>query len=258
MRKFKSRFSDAERAELLTKSQNCIWLQEGRPGLLYLREHRRLSDEVIKEFGLGFIPHDVHHQLAGRIIFPLYDSSGHLITLMSRHIGEGKTGLPGHWHEHYEKSFHLYGIDKAKIHMRHWRFVVVVEGQVDALQFHNHGVKNVVALCCTNMSTIQLSLIHRYCDEIVLVLDSDSNRAGQSGTQKIMNRTLEKGFVLIDSKGETEKRSTGTGVSYKITSVLLPEGMDPDDYIKTYGIQAIKQLIRESLTKMRGKQCQLI
>jgi len=258
MVKFKSRFSDAERVELLAKSQKCIWLQEGRPGLSYLREQRRLSERVIREFGLGFIPHDVRHQLAGRIIFPLYDPSGNLITLMSRHIGIGDSQLPDHWHEHYEKSFYLYGIDKAKDYMRHWRFVVVVEGQVDALQFHNHGVKNVIALCCTNLSDVQLAMIHRYCDEIIVVLDSDPNKAGQSGTEKIMQKAIPKGYAMCDSMGELERVSVGTGLAYKFSPVLLPDGMDPDEHIKTHGIQVIKTMIRDALMKMRDKQCQLI
>lgn len=258
MSKFKSRFSEAERDDLLTKSQSCIWLQEGHPGLSYLMDHRCLSEQVIKQFGLGYIPHDVRHQLAGRIIFPLFDPSGNLVTLMSRHIGHGETRLPDHWHEHYEKSFHLFGIDNAKEQMRYWRFVVVVEGQVDALQFHNHGVKNVVALCCTNLSDMQLALIHRYCDEVVLVLDSDPNRAGQTGTEKIMHRTLPRGPTMRDSMGELERVGIGTGLCEKISPVYLPNGLDPDEYIKAHGIQSAKNLVREALMKMRGRECQLI
>jgi len=257
MAKFKARFSDAERAELLAKSQRCIWLQEGRSGMAYL-DHRHLSKQVIKEFGLGFVPHDVCHQLAGRIIFPLYDPSGNLVTLMSRHIGNGDSRLPDHWHEHYEKSFHLYAIDKAKDYMRKWGFVVVCEGQIDALQFHNNGVKNVVALCCTNLSDVQMALIHRYCDEIILVLDSDPNRAGQSGTEKIMQKVLPKGYAMCDSFGELERVAVGTGLAYKISPVFLPDDMDPDEHIQAHGIQKIKSLVLEPLMKMRGRQCQLI
>jgi len=253
-KKFVSRFSDAERADLLEKAQKCIWLQEGQPGLSYLMDRRCLSETVIRDFGLGYIPIDVRHQLAGRIIFPLFDPSGNLVTLMSRFIGEGDSFLPHYWHEHYEKSFHLYAIDKAKEAMRHWRFVVVVEGQIDALQFYNHSVNNVVALCCTNMSAIQLSMIHRYCDEIILVLDSDPNRAGQTGTEKIMKLTDFKGPVIPDAFGEMEM----SGIGYKIAPVCLPNGTDPDDYIKKFGIDDIKTQIKQSLMNMRGRQCRLI
>jgi len=253
-KKFVSRFSDAERADLLEKAQKCIWLQEGQPGLSYLTDQRALGEEVIRQFGLGYIPSDVRHQLAGRIIFPLFDPSGNLVTLMSRFIGKGDSFLPHYWHEHYEKSFHLFGIDKAKESMRRWRFAVVVEGQIDALQFYNHGVNNVVALCCTNMSDIQLAMIHRYCDEIILVLDNDPNRAGQSGVEKIMKLAKVEGYATPDSFGEIELR----GIGYKIAPVCLPEGADPDDFIKKYGIDEIKQKIKNALMNMRGRQCRLI
>jgi len=256
MKQFKSRFSSAERADLLGKSQQCLWIPEGQPGLQYLTNKRGLSESVIRQFGLGYIPHNVNHQLAGRVIFPLYDPSGNLVSLMSRHIGVGETKLPSHWHEHYEKSFYLYAIDQAKEHMKYWGFVVVVEGQIDVLQFFNHGVKNVVALCSTNMSDIQLAMIYRYCDEIILLLDSDYGRAGQIGIKKIMKRARPRGCSILDSMGELER--TEFGVGHKINPVYLPNGADPDEYIKAHGIDAIKSLIRDALLQMRGKKCRLI
>jgi len=227
-KKFVSRFSDAERSELLSKSLQCLWTEEGLPGRSYLLQTRKMSEQSVKDFNLGYIPGDVNHQLAGRIIFPLYDPSGNLVVLLSRDI-TGSSKLPVYWHEAYEKSFYLYGMHKAKEYMRRWNMVVVTEGQMDALQFYSNKVYNVVSLGGHVLSEIQLATIHRYCEDIVLLLDCDVNRAGQNGTAKIL---------------ETYKGN-------KIAPVYLPESYDPDRYIKERGIQSMKSLIKKSLMTLR-------
>jgi len=249
--KFESRFSEATRQDLLLKSKKCIWMQEGSPGLQYLQEARCLSEDVIRTFGLGFIPHDVKNQLAGRIIAPLNDASGNLISLTSRLVSGYESRLPIHWHESYEKSFYLFGIDHAKKCMREMKFAVVVEGEFDVLQMHNHGIRNAVGLCCSKMSDIQISLIHRYCDEIVLVLDSDENRAGQEAAQKIMKNTLRHTQMKPDSMGDFLKSFHSR---YKIIPLELPRGMDPDEVLRQGGAARMKSKIKEKITKLRESE----
>ena len=245
--KFRRRFSDAHRKDLLEKSQKCIRTKDGLPGFRYLIEKRKLSKNVIKAFGLGYIPAHVPHQLAGRVIFPLYDPSSNLIVLTSRNV-DGGDFLPVYWHEHYKKSFYLYGLNNAKEAMRKWKFVVVVEGQVDVLQLNNHGVENVVGLGSTNLSGVQLAMIHRYCDRIILMLDSDINtKAGQIGTTTILETTRIRQKPELDSFGEVETRFDP---KYNITSVSLPLGKDPDSYILEYGMNSLKKLVRRQLSKI--------
>lgn len=253
MTKFeRSRFSEATRQDLLEKSQKCIWTQEGMPGLKYLLEERCLSSEIIKSFGLGFIPGHVRHKLAGRIITPLYDASGNLITLTSRLVSGYESKLPSHWHESYEKSFYLFGIDRAKKYMRKWGFAILCEGQFDVLQMHKNGFRNTVGLCCSKMSDIQMSLILRYCDEIVLALDCDENRAGQEATLKIMKNTLRCTQVKPDSMGDILASFSSR---YKIISIELPQGMDPDDFLRhPDGMSKMKKKIQEKITKLRENE----
>jgi DNA primase len=229
--KFTSRFNSSDRQKLLEKSQQCLWLTEGKPGMEYLTQTRKLSESVIKLFGLGYIPHDVKHPLAGRIIFPLYDSSTNLIALTSRHIASNKTLLPVHWHEQYEKSFYIYGCNLAKKFMRELGWGLVVEGQGDVMQLHNHGIRNAVGLCGTALSTVQLATILRYCDEIIVLLDSDENKAGQRAAEKITRATY----------------------GHKIESVMLPIGMDPDDIIKKHGTEKLVKVINDKLNELRTR-----
>ena len=102
--KIKRRFDSAERREIVEKSQQCLWSVEGKPAIDYLHEKRQLSDRVVRAFGLGYLPSDLKHQLAGRIVFPFYDASGNLVVVSSRLIS-GDSELPVYWHESYEKSF---------------------------------------------------------------------------------------------------------------------------------------------------------
>jgi DNA primase len=247
--KFKRRFSAAERVEIVDKSQRCLWTDEGKPGLDYLRETRQLTDPTIRLFGLGYIPHDVRHQLAGRVIMPLYDPSGNLITVTTRAVQKSER-LPDYWHEAYEKSFYLFGMNIAKETIRKWRFVILVEGQFDVLQLHEHGMSNTVGVCSTNLSDVQVAIIHRYCDQIVVIFDNDvvATQAGQKGTAKAMEWASKAAPLgSSQSQGDLSPRA-----KFKIDFVGLDgEPKDPDEYVKSYGIARLKRLIREKVQKMR-------
>ena len=228
--KITKRFSEAHREDLLKKSQQCLFTKEGAPGMEYLIEHRKLDLETIQSFGLGYIPASVKHQLSDRIIIPLYDSSGNLIVLASRMIGND-SHLPVYWHESYEKKYYLYGCNLAKQWMRKWNVAVICEGQFDTMQMHKSGIRNTVGLCANKFSDIQLSVILRYCDEIVVLLDSDENQAGQKSAEKIVRE--------FSSKG------------YKIAKTDIANGYDPDDYIKKHGSGDIKKLINSKIIELR-------
>ena len=235
----KRRFSIVEREELVDKAQRCLWTNAGKPGLDYLISERGLSEKVIKDFQLGYIPGHVSHQLARRIIFPLFDPSGNLITVSSRNIDNKKSFLPVYWHESYEKQFYLYGIRNAQEAMRKFEFALVVEGQFDVLQLHNHGVYNSVGLSGNKMSEVQVSVIHRYCREIVVLLDVDENQAGQRGAEKIEESGQYDycGFSLCDSdKLSVARRS--------VVLVTLPENSDPDSFIRCHGIGSLKNIVK--------------
>ncbi len=247
MSKICKRFSLIERNQIVEKAQQCLWVDEGTPGRKYLFEKRHLSEEVVRKFGLGYIPVFVNHQLRGRIIFPLHDASGNLIAVSSRALNPEKSFLPVYWHESYEKQFYLYGADVARSSVRQAKFVIVVEGQFDVLQLWNHGIKNVVGLFGNKLSDVQISLIRRYCDEIVLLLDTDENQAGQRGTEKVLQKTtyiydrIPENFSAPLS-GTEQDYSTG---SRKILSVAFPENSDPDEFVRTRGVQQLRKLIKE-------------
>lgn len=245
---FKRRFSLVEREEIVNKAHHCLWTDAGKPGKEYLVK-RGLSEETMIEFKLGYLPDFLDHQLGGRIILPLFDPSNNLIVVGSRAIESGGF-LPDHWHESYEKMFYLYGIERARESLRRHKFALVVEGQFDVLQLHNHGVKNVVGLCGNKMSDVQISVIQRYCTEIVLLLDADQNRAGQMGAHAILAESAAYDYSNVQFEASSLPVPLSTSdpqimASRPILSVTLPEHSDPDEYVRLHGIAALKKIVKE-------------
>lgn len=241
---FVRRFSLFERQELLEKSRACLWTKAGVPGLNYMLNIRRLSESVIKKFEVGYVPISVDHQLAGRLIFPIYDASKNLIALSSRYIHLETTAyLPSYWHESYEKSFYLYAMHISKDTIRKWKFAILCEGQIDTMQLHNHGMGNTIGLCGKKLSDVQLSVISRYCNEIVLLLDRDPdhNPAGQIAAAEIMEKLTKRPSHLKNFKQQI-----------KVANVELTEQSDPDEFVIKHGIDDLKKLIKHKIQELRN------
>lgn len=244
--KTRSRFSKIERDDILQMSKDCLWGPEGEVAREYLLVKRQLSEDIIRSFKLGYLPNDLNHQLRGRIIIPLFDASGNLVVITSRTMTE-ESYLPKYWHETYEKSMFLFGADLAKKWMRKYRFALVVEGQFDVMQLHKAGMKNTIGLCSTNMSDMQYAIICRYCDEVVLMLDQDSQetRAGQKGVEKIMQKVWSP--VLGGDLNST------TCPKYKIRPLILKNAKDPDEYVTKYGFDSLRENIHQVVQELRNK-----
>lgn len=245
---FKRRFSLVEREEIVNKACRCLWSDSGSLGREYLLEKRGLSEEKIKEFQLGYIPVFVKHQLRGRIILPIFDPSKNLVAISSREIFKSERNfLPVYWHESYQKPFYLYGIENAHREFRRVKFALVVEGQFDVIQLHNHGICNAVGLCGNKMSDVQISVINRYCSEIILLLDRDANLSGQRGAEKI----AEVAFEFGDGWGEKKEfpipwhqQKSFPIVHRKVLPVTLPENCDPDEFLRRYGAERLRKIIK--------------
>ncbi len=251
--KIQRRFNQVERKDIVEKSRQCLWGETGSPGLDYLLSQRQLSEMTIRSFGLGYIPAYVKHQLAGRIIFPVYDASGNLIVISSRHV-DGDDHLPTYWHESYEKSFYLYGMSNAIPMIRKWRFATIVEGQFDVLQLHSNTIENAVGLCGSKLSDVQLATICRYCEEIVLVLDKDKNLAGQKATDKALDLSQRYLSGLGNVFSVTPPRYSSNRSAehrFKCSFVKFQEDTDPDEFVRKYGGPALLSLLKEKVVEMR-------
>ncbi len=149
----------------------------------------------------------------GRLMIPLSDPSGRVIGFTARiltddpqapkYINTPSTPL-------YDKSRHVFGLHLAKEAIRKSKFVVLAEGQLDVIQSHQAGVRQVVATAGTALTEPHLKALSRLTGDIRLSFDAD--KAGLNATERA---------IPIAAK---------VGVSLSI--ITIPSGKDPDELIK--------------------------
>ena len=206
---------------------------------------RGLSENIIKEFRLGYVPwknnfYDVLSskyseediKLTGlyykndksgkfidrfnsRIIFPVNNIQGDTIAFGGRIIKDSKMAkyINSPETEFYKKGNIIFNLDKAKNCRAETNEVVIVEGYMDVVSVYSSGIKNVISNSGTALTEKQINLIWKFFSNPIICLDGD--QSGQSAALRI----AEKLFPLIDENN-------------KIYFSIMPEGHDPDDYIK--------------------------
>lgn len=216
----------------------------GKETLAYLRQ-RGIREETIKAFRLGFALNDwrglrdflekenlslanaekaglliagkegqIYDRFRSRLMFPIEDLSGRIIAFGGRIIGAGEPKyLNSPESDVYVKGRNLYGLNRAREAVRRQGCVIVVEGYFDLMALWNAGITHVVATLGTALTKEQTALIGRYTQDVVALFDPDA--AGQ----KALARSLE-----LFLAGNLNARA-----------LVLPEGLDPDDYVRAHG-----------------------
>jgi DNA primase len=142
----------------------------------YLRK-RQLSKESIDKWGFCQL---VGYTFRDRVCFPIHDEYGEVVSYTGRLIGltdeEIKArGLNKYWHISYEKGRHLYGFYQHKQSIFENNLAVVIEGQVDVIGTDQVGVDFTVGLSGKSVTNYQVALLSKYCDRVVVMLDSDAS-----------------------------------------------------------------------------------
>ena len=209
---------------------------------------RGLEKHVIEDFQLGFVPYQNNFYEAllkkyseeeinltglyykndktgkyidrfnSRVLFPVNNIIGDTIAFGGRIIREGKLAkyINSPETEFYKKGNMIFNLDKAKESRSETSEVLIVEGYMDVVSVYSSGINNVIANSGTALTERQISLIWKFFSNPIICLDGDV-----SG-QKAALRIAEKLFPLINEKN-------------KIYFSIMPEGTDPDDYIKQKG-----------------------
>lgn len=232
---------------------------EGKFALEYFH-HRGFSDETIKTFGLGYSPNSwealidhaiekkfpiellekaglvrrrddrsYHDYFRGRAMFPVFSTTGRVIGFgarklyeddpLGKYINSPETLI-------YNKSKILYGIYNTKDAIREKDSVILVEGYVDLISVYQAGVRNVVASSGTALTQEQIQLISRYTKKIIIVYDADS--AGSKAALRGVNLILENDL--------------------DVRIVSLPNGEDPDSFVRSKGGKAFGSLVENSIS----------
>ena len=163
-----------------------------------------------------------------RIIFPINNITGDTIAFGGRIIRESKLAkyINSPETEFYKKGNMIFNLDKAKDTRSKTNEVLIVEGYMDVVSVYSSGIKNVIANSGTALTERQINLIWKFFSDPIICLDGD-----ESG-QKAALRIAEKLFPLINEKN-------------KIYFSIMPEGKDPDDFIKQNGKNGLINFLKE-------------
>ena len=228
-------------------------------------EHRGFSGDIIDRFHLGYAPKGWDHlirffsrkrisgkllETAGlvvarkdqrgsydrfrdRIIFPIIDISMKIVGFGGRVMDDGDPKyLNSPETPVYNKSRTLYGLHLAKNACRTTGSVYIVEGYLDLLALHQHGIENSVATLGTALTADHIRLLTRFAQRMILVYDSDE--AGIRSAQRCID-TFWKEHVDFRREDVFQEESADTRI------LVLPRGHDPDSFLFEHGPEAFKE-----------------
>jgi len=172
------------------------------------------SDNFLEETGLVLSTSDKKiDRFRGRIIFPIKSIAGRIVGFGGRIVDSTKKiakYINSPESKIYNKSKTLYGIYESKQFIVRDDVCLLVEGYMDVIQLHEHGIKNVLASSGTSLTKDQIILIKRLTSNIIILFDGD--QAGLSASLRSIDMILEE------------------GLNVKICS--FPDGEDPDSFVK--------------------------
>ena len=226
---------------------------QGGHALTYLKD-RKLSDDTIKAFGLGYSnkysddlykylkskgykddmisqaglisideKYGVHDKFWNRVMFPIMDVNSRVIGFGGRVMGDAK---PKYLNSPetiiFDKSRNLYGLNRARKSRK--PYFLLCEGYMDVNSLHQAGFTNAVASLGTALTPGHAALIKRYVNEVYLTYDSD-----EAGTKA----ALRAGPILRE-----------VGITAKI--IRMEPYKDPDEFIKNLGAEAFEERIQKA------------
>jgi DNA primase len=139
---------------------------------------------------------DYYDRFRNRIIFPISDIHDQIVGFSARILDEKNDKLGKYINSPqtkiFNKSYVLYGMSKAKQPIKIKNLAVIVEGQIDVIQSHQAGIKNVVATSGTALTKEHLNLLKRYANNVGLCFDQDE--AGMMAQKKAVQLCLKAGL----------------------------------------------------------------
>ncbi|MDP3585890.1 MAG: DNA primase [Thiobacillus sp.] len=160
-----------------------------------------------------------------RIMFPIRNIKGQIVGFGGRVLDQGE---PKYLNSPETPLFHkgseLYGLFEARAAIKAAGRAIVVEGYMDVVALAQHGVEFAVAALGTATTPIHVRTLLRHTDRLVYAFDGDN--AGRKAAWRALENSLE---ALQDGK--------------EVSFLFLPEGEDPDSYIRTHGQAAFLHLL---------------
>ena len=188
---------------------------------------KKYDEKMLTDIGLCGKSKELFDIFRNRIMFPIHNSNGEPIGFSGRiYNGEADSKYVNTRETYiFKKGETLFNYHRAVIEAKKMKYIVICEGQMDAIRIYSSGVKNVVATMGTALTKEHVHLIKKLNVRVVLNMDSD--KAG-------INAALTNGEIL---------KSNGIDVSV----IKLDGAKDPDEYILKYGIDSYKDVINHAI-----------
>lgn len=234
---------------------------EGKNALSYLRK-RQISDEIIQKFKIGYamnswdslivsfqrqniVPKDLekagltiynqaknsyYDRFRGRVIFPIFSESGKVVAFGGRSLYDAEPKyLNSPDTPIYTKGKLLYGLNLSKESIRESHEIILVEGYTDFVALYQAGITNLAAPLGTSLTPDQIYLAKKYASKLIVGFDGDV--AGIKAASRAVSLGFEKGL--------------------QTNIIKLPDGFDPDSFVKKYGVDAFIKLKNESVQGLK-------
>ena len=227
----------------------------------YLTVSRKVNEDVIKEFKLGYAPINenfsqkmlsefsekdlissgiffknekrgkIVDRFIDRILFPIHNLNNDIIAFGGRTINKNNYAkyINSPETEFYKKGYMLFNLSRAKQNKLDENEVVVVEGYMDVISLHDKGIKNVVSNQGTAVTESQINILWRYFENINICLDGDVS--GKNASYRIAEKLIP---FISDQK--------------KIFFTNLISNNDPDDFVKKNGKESFLEILRNKLS----------
>ncbi|BAU11928.1 hypothetical protein LEP3755_24520 [Leptolyngbya sp. NIES-3755] len=244
--------------------EHALQQSQGAEALAYLKRDRKLSAATIQQFQLGYAPagwetlskylveqkrypvalvekaglliprksgEGYYDRFRNRLMVPIHDSQGRVIGFGGRTLSDEQPKyLNSPETDLFDKGKTLFGLDKAKGAIAKQDQAVVVEGYFDVIALHAAGVTNAVASLGTALSVAQVKQLLRYTESKRVVFNFDADRAGVQAAERAIGE-----IANLAYQGEVQLRILN-----------IPDGKDPDDYLKNHPAQDYQNLLDRS------------
>ena len=207
------------------------WAPAGWSSLVEHFQKREVSPALLEKCGLIVArqQREGHYdRYRSRIVIPIHDIHGNIIALGGRIFQgtpEDAKYLNSPESPVYSKSNQLFGLYFSKEHIQEKGFAILVEGYFDMIAPFQAGHQNIAASCGTSLTENQARLLRRYTERVVLFYDPDG--AGKAAALRALPILLRENFGIRVAQ--------------------LPEGLDPDTYIRERGGEEFQNEIDRAL-----------
>ncbi len=241
--------------------------ESGRSALEYVRE-RGFGEDACREFGVGLAIGDVsalqraaskaglseaqllaadilrkddngrvYATFRNRLMFPIRDVSARVLGFGGRTLVDDRAKyLNTRQNVLFDKSHCLFGIDRARDSLIERKRCVIVEGYTDCMAAHQVGFAETVATLGTALTEHHINMLRRYCDEIILLFDSD--RAGIAAAERAIAIAVPR--------------------CIRVRMARIPDGLDPSDFIGQGGGTGFSDVLNGAIDALEFKWCETV